>query len=129
MLKPVMHPFHRMAAILKWSQKHKGSSWCSHGVRNSHFKQCQKGEPNQPEMSRTNTKLWSTQLNSFFTVEKRQNSDGNLVEEVQSPKTTPNLLKLINSKNRTLEEDSHFEKTAAICGAQKKKHWTKTVIC
>jgi len=64
-------------------------------------------------------------------VEKRQNSDGNLVEEVQSPKMTPNRLKSINSKNRTLEEDSDFEKTAAICGAQKKKikHWTKTVTC
>ena len=92
-----------------------------------HFKQCQQGEPNQPEMSRTKTKLLSTQIEFFFTVEKRQNSDGNLVEEVQSPKTTPNLLKSINSKNRTLEEDSDFEKTAAICGAQKNKHWTKTV--
>ena len=111
-----------MAAILKLSQKHKGSSRCSHGVRNLHFKQCQKGEPNQPEMSRKKTKLLSMQIEFFFfTVERRQNSDGNLVEEVQSPKTTPNLLKSINSKNRTLEEDSNFEKTAAICGAEKKK--------
>ena len=120
-----------MAAILKLSQKHKGSSRCSHGVRNLHFKQCQKGEPNQPEKKTAEKKQNSCQckLSSFFTVERRQNSDGNLVEEVQSPKTTPNLLKSINSKNRTLEEDSNFEKTAAICGTEKKKHWTKTVTC
>ena len=55
-------------------------------------------------------------------MERRQNSDGNLVEEVQSPKTTPNFLKSIDSKNRTLEEDFNFEKTAAICGAKKKKN-------
>ena len=77
--------------------------------------------PISPKWAEKKQNSCQCKLSSFFTVERRQNSDGNLVEEVQSPKTTPNLLKSINSKNRTLEEDSNFEKTAAICGAEKKK--------
>ena len=53
----------------------------------------------------------------FFTVEKK--SDGNLVEEVQSTKTIPNLPKSINSKNRKSEEDFDYENEAAIWGLTK----------
>ena len=44
-----------------------------------------------------NGKAYQNKLISFFTVEKRQKSDENPVEEVQSPKMVPNLPKSINS--------------------------------
>ena len=61
-----------------------------------------------------NGKAYQNKLSSFFTVEKRQKSDENPVEEVQSPKTIPNLPKSINSKQWKSEEDFDYEKAAAI---------------
>ena len=65
-------------------------------------------------------KLVKTNWVLFFTVEKRQKSDENPVEEVQSPKTIPNLQLSINSKHWKSEEDFDYEKAAAIKGVQKK---------
>ena len=48
-------------------------------------------------------------------------SGGNLVEEVQSPKTIPNLPKSINSKLRKSGEDFDYENAAAIWRLRKKK--------
>lgn len=45
-------------------------------------------------------KASQSKLNSFFTVEKRQKSDGNAGEEVESPKTSPNPPTSIDSKHR-----------------------------
>ena len=36
-------------------------------------------------------KASQSKLSSFFTLEKRQKSDSNAGEEVESPKTSPNL--------------------------------------
>ena len=48
-------------------------------------------------------------------------SGGNVVEEVQSPKTVPNLPKSINSKLQKSEKDFDYENAAAISGLRKKK--------
>ena len=56
-------------------------------------------------------------------------SGGNLVEEVQSPKTIPNLPKSMNSKHRKSEEDFDYENAAAIRGLRKKKNRRITVTC
>ena len=61
-----------------------------------------------------NGKAYQNKLISFFTVEKRQKSDENPVEDVQSPKMVPNLPKSINSKQWKSEEDFDYEKAAAI---------------
>ena len=45
-------------------------------------------------------KASQSKLSSFFTLEKRQKSDSNVVEEVESPKTSPNLPTSIDSKHR-----------------------------
>ena len=71
----------------------------------------------QPKMRGTKKKILSKQID-FFTVEKK--SGGNLVEEVQSPKTIPNLPKSINSRHRKSEEDFDYENAAAIWGFRKK---------
>ena len=42
----------------------------------------------------------ASQSSSFFTPEKRQKSDSNVGEEVESPKTSPNLPTSIDSKHR-----------------------------
>ena len=72
----------------------------------------------QPKMRGTKKKSLPKPI-FFFTVEKK--SGGNLVEEVQSPKTIPNLPKSINSKHRKSEEDFDYENAAAIWGLRKKK--------
>ena len=59
-------------------------------------------------------KACQNKFSSFFTVEKRQKSDENPVEEVQSPKTIPNLQLSIDSKHWKSEEDFDYEKAAAI---------------
>ena len=61
-----------------------------------------------------NGKAYQNKLISFFTVEKRQKSDENPAEDVQSPKMVPNLPKSINSKQWKSEEDFDYEKAAAI---------------
>ena len=61
-----------------------------------------------------NWKAYQNKLSSFFTVEKRQKSDENPVEEVQSPKMVPNLPKSINSKHWKSEQDFDYEKAATI---------------
>ena len=45
-------------------------------------------------------KASQSKLSSFFTLEKRQKSDSNVGEEVESPKTSPNLPTSIDSKHR-----------------------------
>ena len=45
-------------------------------------------------------KASQSKLSSFFTLEKRQKSDSNVGEEVESPKTSPNLPASIDSKHR-----------------------------
>ena len=54
-------------------------------------------------------------------MEKRQKSDENPVQEVQSPKTIPNLPKLINSKHCNLEEDFDMRKQLPFRGLRKNR--------
>ena len=60
------------------------------------------GELSELQMFRTETKSFSKQIKfiKFFTPEKRQKSDSNVGEEVESPKTSPNLPTSIDSKHR-----------------------------
>ena len=44
-------------------------------------------------------KASQSKLSSVFTLEKRQKSDSNAGEEVESPKTSPNLPTSIDSKH------------------------------
>ena len=45
-------------------------------------------------------KASQSKLSSFFNLEKRQKSDSNVGEEVESPETSPNLPTSIDSKHR-----------------------------
>ena len=47
-------------------------------------------------------KASQSKLSSFFTLEKRQKSDSNAGEEVESPQTSPNLPQSLDSKNRKI---------------------------
>ena len=67
-----------------------------------------------PRHVKQKEKACQNKLISFFTVEKRQKSDENPVEEVQSAKTITNLLLSINCKHWKSEEDFDYEKAAAI---------------
>ena len=92
MFKPVMHSFSWTAAIFKSSQEHKGISRCltQNTNRNSriHGRNVKNGE--LTAVNKQKQKAVQSKLSSFFTLEKRQKSD-NAGEEVQSPKTTPDL--------------------------------------
>ena len=127
MNKPVMHSFRWTTAILKLQEKDKGPSRSLNGVRTeipalTFYAVSQITVENSINLRHVEQKGKACQnkLSSFFTVEKRQKSDENPVEEVQSPKTTPNLLLSINCKHWKSEEDFDYEKAAAIKGAQKK---------
>ena len=118
-----MHSFHRTAAILKLTDKVRAlqgayTEWELEFQR-SHFKQYHNSQwKTQSTQDAWNKKEKLVKANwFFFTVEKK--SDGNLVEEVQSTKTIPNLPKSINSKNRKSEEDFDYENDAAIWGLTK----------
>ena len=94
MNKPVMHSFHQTAAIFKVSENHKGSSRSLHRVRTeiptlTFYAVSQIAVENKTKQIEF----------FFFAVEKRQKSDENPVEEVQSPQTIPKLPKSINSKH------------------------------
>ena len=106
MNKPVMHSFRRTAAILKLPEKHKGPSRSLNGVRTeipalTFYAVSQIIVENSINARHVEQKGKACQnkLSSFFTVEKRQKSDENLVEEVQSPKTIPNFQLSINSEH------------------------------
>ena len=127
MNKPVMHSFRRTTAILKLHEKDKGPSRSLNGVRTEipaltfyAVSQITVENSINPRHMEQKGKACQNKLSSFFTVEKRQKSDENPVEEVQSPKTIPNLQLSINCKHWKSEEDFDYEKAAAIKGAQKK---------
>ena len=81
-------------------------------------------------------KASQSKLSSFFTLEKRQKSDSNVGEEVESPKTSPNLPTSIDLKHRnnllmiSIEgpelKDFDFEKAADVWGAQRNRRITVT---
>ena len=105
----VMHSFRRTAAILKLSEKHKGPTRNLHGVRTkipalTFYAVSQVTVENSTQVKKR--KACQNKL--------RQKSDENPVEEVQSPKTIPNIPKSINSKHWKSEEDFDYEKAAAI---------------
>ena len=58
------------------------------------------GELSEIYMFRQKRKASQSKLSSFFTPEKRQKSDSNVGEEVESPKTSPNLPTSTDSKHR-----------------------------
>lgn len=62
------------------------------------FREFQNRELGQSKMHEMKIKSWSKQTEFFFSVEK----DRNMVEEVQRPKTTPDVPKSVipNRKNR-----------------------------
>ena len=64
-------------------------------------------------------KACQNKLNSFSTVEKRQKIDENLVEEVQSPKTIPNLLKSINPNTENKKKTLIMRKQLSFRGLRK----------
>ena len=101
MNEPVMHLFRRTAVILKLSEKHKGPSRSLHGVRTEipapTFYVVSQITVENGVHSGKKWKSLSKQIDFFFYCEKRQKSDENPVEEVQSPKMVPNLPKSINS--------------------------------
>ena len=101
-----MHSFRRTAAILKLHEKDKGPSRSLNGVRTEipaltfyAVSQITVENSINPRHVEQKGKACQNKLGSFFTVEKRQKSDENPVEEVQSPKTIPNLQLSINSKH------------------------------
>ena len=94
MNKPVMHLFRQTAVILKLSEKHKSPSRSLHGVRTeipavTFYVVSQITVENSTQVKRR--KACQNKL--------RQKSDENPVEEVQPPKTIPNIPKSINSKH------------------------------
>ena len=106
MNKSVMHSFLRTAAISKLPEKNKSPSRSLNGVRTeipalTFYAVLQITVENSinPRHVEQKGKACQSKLSSFFTVEKRQKSDENPVEEVQSPKTIPNLQLSINSKH------------------------------
>ena len=64
-------------------------------------------------------KACQNKLNSFSTVEKRQKIHENLVEEVQSPKTIPNLLKSINPNTENKKKTLIMRKQLSFRGLRK----------
>ena len=119
MNKPVMHSFCQIAAILKLPEKHKGPSRNLNGVRTeipalTFYAVSHITEENWINHVEQKGKACQNKLSFFFTVEKRQKSDENPVEQVQSPKTIPNLQLSINSKHWKSEEDFDYDKAAAI---------------
>ena len=80
---------HRICFVGRQSQEHKDTlryhTWnteqfscvCGWNIKN--------GELSELQMFRTGTKSFSKQISSFFTLEKRQKSDSNAGEEVESP--------------------------------------------
>ena len=116
-----MHSFRQTAAILKLSEKQKDPSRSLNGVRTEipaltfyAVSQITVENSVNPRYVEQKGKACQNKLSSFFSVEKKQKSDENLVEEVQSPKTIPNLLLSINFKHWKSEEDFDYEKAAAI---------------
>ena len=106
MNKPLMHSFRQTAAILKLPEKQKDPSRSLNGVRTEipaltfyTVSQITVENSINPRHVKQKGKACENKLISFLTVEKRQKSDENLVEEVQSPKTIPNLLLSINCKH------------------------------
>ena len=103
-----MHSFRQTAAILKLPEKQRDPSRSLNGVRTeipaltfyavSQILITVENSIN-PRHVKQKGKACQNKLISFFTVEKRQKSDENPVEEVQSPKTIPNLLLSINCKH------------------------------
>ena len=71
-------------------------------------------------------KACQNKLNSFSTVEKRQKIDENLVEEVQSPKTIPNLLKFINPNTENKKKTLIMRKQLSFRGLRKHRRITVT---
>ena len=118
-----MHSFRQTAAILKLPEKQKDPSRSLNGVRTeipaltfyavSQILITVENSIN-PRHMKQKGKACQNKLISFLTVEKRQKSDENPVEEVQSPKTITNLQLSINSKHWKSEEDFDYEKAAAI---------------
>ena len=121
MNKPMMHSFRQTVAILKLPEKQKDPSRSLNGVRTEipaltfyAVSQITVENSINPRHVEQKGKACQNKLSSFFTVEKRQKRDENPVEEVQSPKTIPNLQLSINSKHWKSEEDFDYEKAAAI---------------
>ena len=101
-----MHSFRQTPAILKLPEKQKDPSRSLNGVRTEipaltfyAVSQITVENSINPRHVKQKGKACDNKLISFPTVEKRQKSDENLVEEVQSPKTIPNLLLSINFKH------------------------------
>ena len=106
-----MHSFRQTAAILKLSEKQKDPSRSLNGVRTeiparTFYAVSQITVENSVNPRHVEQKGKACQ--------NKLKSDENLVEEVQSPKTIPNLQLLINSKHWKSEEDFDYEKAAAV---------------
>lgn len=71
-------------------------------------------------------KACQNKLNSFSTVEKRQKMVENLVEEVQWPKTIPNLLKSINPNTENKKKTLIMRKQLSFRGLRKNRRITVT---